>query len=281
MGRYPTNLSRTGRHCGEHGVNLGLMGRLGRGPDSSLTALTKGWIHMDSHSLTVKYAPVPDALRERLVGESVDVPEFEEAGTDALTGYRVALIASHGPELPEFDVPFSFLGKQGAKVDVVTQDWIFDYQPQAPGVIVLAQWLAVNVCVRADKKVSDANVEDYDAIVLLGGAWNPILLRTDEKILEFIRSAHNGNRLIAAVCHGPHPLINVGGFPPGTRATGVADIRQDLTNAGFDVLDTPVVYDERQRLITARDPNALGEFCEEIRARLQEKGPQKGPATSR
>jgi protease I len=155
-------------------------------------------------------------------------------------------------------------------VDVVTQDWVFDYQREAPAVIVLAQFLATNVCVQADKKISDADVEDYDAVVLLGGAWNPILLRTDEKVLEFLRSIRVRNRLVAAVCHGPQILINVGGFVPGTKVTGVADIRQDLTNAGFDVHDEPVVYDEQARLVTGRDPRALGEFCREVGIRLQE-----------
>src|SRR6266536_1172443 len=153
----------------------------------------KGW-SMDSNLLTAEYTSVPDALRARLVGESVDVPEFENG--NALTGYHVALVASHGPELPEFHAPFSYLQKQGATVDVVTQDWVFDYQPEAPGVIVLAQWLATNVCVQADKKVSDADVEDYDAVVLLGGAWNPILLRTDNAVLEFLSSARGRNLLI-------------------------------------------------------------------------------------
>ena len=75
---------------------------------------------------------------------------------------------------------------------------------------------------------------------------------------------------MAAVCHGPQILVNVGGFAPGTKVTGVADIRQDLTNAGFDVRDKPVVYDEQARLISGRDPRALGEFCQEVRMRLQE-----------
>jgi protease I len=233
---------------------------------------------MDSNLLTAEYTPVPDALRARLVGESVDVPKFEKG--EALTGYHVALVASHGPELPEFHAPFSFLNKQGATVDVVTQDWVFDHQPEAPGVIVLAQWLATNVCVQADKKVSDVDVENCDAVVLLGGAWNPILLRTDDGVLEFLRNARGGNLLIAAVCHGPQILINVGGFAPGTKVTGVADIRQDLTNAGFDVHDTPVVYDEQARLVTGRDPRALGEFCTEISARLQERNARTRSATS-
>lgn len=235
---------------------------------------------MDSHQLTAKYVPVPDGLRELLVGAPYPVPEFKEADPNELLGYRVALIATHGPELPEFDVPLSFLRERGATVDLVTQDWVFDNQAQAPGIVVLAQWFAVNVCVHADKKVSDTNVKDYDAVVLPGGAWNPIMLRTDEKILEFIRGARRDNLLIAAICHGPQTLINVGEFQPGTSATGVADIKRDLANAGFEVVDKPVTYDEQRRLITAYDPYALGEFCEEIRIRLRERGPQVRSAIS-
>ena len=62
-------------------------------------------------------------------------------------------MTTHGPELPEFHVPLNYLRDRGASVDVVTQDWLFDYQPEAPGMVVLAQWLAVNVCVKADKKM--------------------------------------------------------------------------------------------------------------------------------
>ena len=39
--------------------------------------------------------------------------------------------------------------------------------------VVLAQWLAVNVCAQADKKVSEARIQNYDAIIIIGGAWNP------------------------------------------------------------------------------------------------------------
>jgi len=146
------------------------------------------------------------------------------------------LITTHGPELPEFDVPLSYLRERGAVVDVVTQDWLFDYQPQAPGAVVLAQWLMVNVCAKADKKISDTRIEDYDAVVTIGGAWNPIMLRSDRVMLDFIREAVSRRLLIASICHGPQLLISAGIFPPGTPATCVDDIRLDMANAGFNVL---------------------------------------------
>jgi protease I len=140
--------------------------------------------------------------------------------------------------------------------------------------VVLTQWLAVNVCVQADKKVSDAKIENYDAVITIGGAWNPIMLRTDEAIVTFIRDAKNRKLLIASICHGSQPLISTKVFSTGTQATGVSDIRIDMANAGFRVLDAPVVYDEDQRLITSPNPQALKEFCEEIGRRLLEAPPR-------
>src|SRR5262249_8536633 len=138
-----------------------------------------------SHSLADKYDRVSDKLRASLVGQEVDVPEFE--ARYPLEQYRVAVLVSHGPELPEFDVPVTFLRTCGARVDVITQNWIYDYQPAAPGVIVLAQFLATNVCVKADMPVRAAVADNYDAVLTLGGAWNPILLRTDQDMLAFTK----------------------------------------------------------------------------------------------
>jgi len=204
------------------------------------------------------------------VGKDYDLPTFEEAGADVFKGYSVALLTTHGPELPEFDVPLEYLRQRGAKVDIVTQDWLFDYQADARGLVVLAQWLAVNVCVQADKKVSEVSVGDYDAVIIIGGAWNPIMLRTDGTILDFVREARNQRLLIASICHGPQVLLSSAAFPAGTRATGVEDIKLDMVNAGFAVSPDPIVYDKGQRLITGRDPASLKDFCNEIGDRLRE-----------
>ena len=235
----------------------------------------------DSHSLAAKYPPLPDELRSTLVGKPYPLPDFGPADPESLKGYRVALLTTHGPELPEFDVPLTYLRDRGVAVEVLTQDWLFDWQPQGPGLVVLVQWIAANVCAKADKKVSAAKVDDYDAIVIVGGAWNPIMLRTDDSMKNFVRAAHAQRKLIAAICHGPQLLISSTAFPSGTRATCVADVRIDLANAGFKLLDgpdnaedydraIPVVYDEDQRLITSPNPDALKQFCEEIGKRLKE-----------
>jgi protease I len=219
---------------------------------------------MGTHSLSAKYNSVTGALKASLTGTNYQLPDFGASDAEMLIGRRVALVTTHGPELPEFDVPLTYLRERGAVVDVVTQDWLFDYQPEAAGMVVLAQWLAVDVCARADMRISDANVDDYDAVIIIGGAWNPIMLRSDPAVLRFIRETKSRGVLIASICHGPQVLISAGAFPSGTDATGVDDIRLDMTNAGFNVLNDPVVYDEVQSLLTSRNPETLKEFCVEL-----------------
>lgn len=229
-----------------------------------------------SHALGKKYQPLPDGLKEKLAGTAYQVPVRDRATPDLLKGYRFALLTTHGPELPEFDIPLTYLQDRGAIVDVITQDWLFDYQPEAPGMVVLIEWLAANVCVKADKKISDAKIEDYDAVIVIGGAWNPIMLRTDGKITGFVRNAHQRRLLIASICHGPQVLISSQTFPLGTKATSVGDVRIDLGNAGFELPsdpEAPVVYDEKQRLITSPNPQAIKEFCEELSVRIREAEP--------
>jgi protease I len=226
---------------------------------------------MHSHELTERYQAIPPGLKASLTGTDYLLPEFEDQDSHSLEGFRAALITTHGPELPEFHVPLGYLRDRGASVDVVAPDWLFEGRDaETAGLIVLAQWLAVNVCARADKKISDARVGAYDAVILLGGAWNPIMLRTHDPVLKFVAEAHRRGMLIAAICHGPQVLISSNAFPARTRATGVDDIKDDLTNAGFVVEnDVEVVYDEAQRLITARNPDALKGFCEEIGRRAR------------
>lgn len=243
-----------------------------------------------SHDLAKKYRRVPDTLDTR--GNDYPLPVFKEADKPDLKGKRVLFISADGPELPELDVPMEYLKSRGAVVELAGQDWIFHYR-KPEGHIVVAQWLADNICVKANvslKKVVVAEydpekkvmVTHYDAIFIPGGAWNPDMLRTDCDALRVVREARAHGVLIVSLCHGPQVLISVarsdpGGqvvFPRGTHVTGVRSIRLDLDNAGFTVVDQPTVYDRVSNLLTARDPNDLGPLCEEMGRLLAAPGPK-------
>src|SRR6266576_6312777 len=86
-------------------------------------------MELNSHDLTAKYAPVSPELRSSLKGEGCRVPDFGTPDPAHLSGLRVAIVMTHGPELPEFDVPCTYLRERGAAISIVTQDWLFDYPP--------------------------------------------------------------------------------------------------------------------------------------------------------
>jgi len=65
---------------------------------------------MHSHELTSHYQPIPAVLAESLVGQSYLLPEFEPPDPEPERLSR-ALVTTHGPELPEVQVPVSHLGK--------------------------------------------------------------------------------------------------------------------------------------------------------------------------
>jgi protease I len=235
-----------------------------------------------SRSLAAKYPRVEDFENFDTRGTNYKLPIFKEADKTALAGRRVLIISADGPELPELDVPMEYLKSRGACVELAGQDWVF-HSPERKKHIVIAQWLADNICIKADLSLKDvavakydpekgAMVTNYDAVFIPGGAWNPDMLRTDGDALRVVREARANGVLIISLCHGPQVLINAARsdpdgqvvFPRGTHITGVRSIRVDLDNAGFTVLDKPTVYDPVSRLLTARDPNDLGPLCEEM-----------------
>ena len=128
------------------------------------------------------------------------------------------------------------------------------------------RFLKPSIWIPVTKTISQAKAEDYQAVVIPGGAWNPIIMRTDGSVLEFVKRAARAGTLVASICHGPQVLINAG-LVKGREVTGVGDIRTDLRNAGATVIeDRPVVIDGN--LLTSRDPNDLAEFSSAIEAFL-------------
>jgi hypothetical protein len=109
-----------------------------------------------------------------------------------LSGKRVAILATHGFEQSELEVPLAKLKEAGAKVDVVSPE-----TGQIKG-WDMKDW---GQPVKVDRSLSDASVDDYDAIVLPGGQINPDLLRINDKALEFIRAFFDQKKVVAAICH--------------------------------------------------------------------------------
>ena len=109
-----------------------------------------------------------------------------------------------------------------------------------------------------DRLVSDASIDDYDALLLPGGTVNPDKLRTDAAAVRFVRAFAMSGKPVAAICHGPWTLVEAD-VVRGRRMTSWPSIRTDLRNAGADVVDEELVVDEQ--FTTSRSPHDLRAFC--------------------
>lgn len=176
----------------------------------------------------------------------------------ALTGKRILILATHGFEQSELDIPHAALQKAGATVDIVS--------PEA-GEIKGWQNKDWGRHVSVDRTLDQARAEDYDAIVLPGGQMNPDTLRGNDKALGLIKSFFDQGKVVAAVCHGPWLLIDTG-IAKGRKVTSYKTIKQDLINAGASWQDAEVVTDKG--IVTSRKPDDLPAFVAKIVEEVKE-----------
>jgi protease I len=172
--------------------------------------------------------------------------------TMQISGKKIAILATHGFEQSELEVPQRKLKEAGATVHVVSPE-----SGQIKG-WDMKDW---GHPVAVDRKLDEVSPDDYDAIVLPGGQINPDLLRVNQQALKFIRAFWDQNKVVAAVCHAPWLLIETG-IIKGRRATSYHSIKTDVINAGAKWEDSKVVTD--QGLITSRNPGDLDAFSAKI-----------------
>jgi len=171
---------------------------------------------------------------------------------------KIAILATHGFEQSELEVPRDRLKAAGATVDIVSlqageikgwdkKDW---GRP-----------------VKVDKTLKDVSADQYDAIVLPGGQINPDLLRVEPKALSFIKDMFNQKKIVAAVCHAPWLLIETG-IAKDRKMTSYKSIKTDVMNAGAQWEDSQVVVDNG--VITSRNPGDLEAFSAKIIEEIKE-----------
>jgi protease I len=169
-----------------------------------------------------------------------------------LENKKVAIVVTDGFEESEFVKPLEALKEAGATVDVIAlksgtvkswtnKNWGSDFP--------------------VDKEISEANAQDYDALVLPGGVMNPDKLRMNQEVINFANGFFDDAKPIAAICHGPWTLIETGELK-GRRLTSYPSLKTDLINAGAEWVDEEVVVDNG--LVTSRNPGDLPAFCKKM-----------------
>lgn len=171
---------------------------------------------------------------------------------------KILILATNGFEQSELEVPLEKLKSKGATVHVATPDgeaitgWDNkDWGRDVP----------------ADLALSDARMEDYDALVLPGGQINPDLLRVNDVAVSLVREFCNSGKIVAAICHAPWLLVEAGVLE-GRNATSYKSIATDVRNAGATWHDKEVVVDNG--IVTSRSPKDLDAFVGKIIEEISE-----------
>ena len=112
-----------------------------------------------------------------------------------------------------------------------------------------------------DLAVGEAEVDDYDALVLPGGVANPDNLRTHEDAVAFARRFVESGKPVAVICHGPWTLVEAD-VVRGRTLTSWPSLKTDLENAGATWVDEEVVVDGN--LVSSRKPDDLKAFCSKL-----------------
>jgi protease I len=185
-----------------------------------------------------------------------------------LAGFKVAILATNGVEQAELEEPRKALDEAGATTVLAT-----------PGnkSIQAMKHDDKSDTFESDKAIDDLRAEDFDAVLLPGGALNADNLRVDEDAQKFVREMDGAQKPIAVICHGPWLLISAK-LAKGRTLTSYHTIQDDLVNAGAKWVDEKVVRD--RNWVSSRKPDDIPAFNKEILSLFGERKAKSRAATA-
>lgn len=121
--------------------------------------------------------------------------------------------------------------------------------------------------VKPDILITEAKIEDYKAIVFVGGAGSEEY-QNNAVAHKLIHDALQQNKIVAAICIASVILANAG-ILKSKKATVFPSGKEQLISAGAVYTDKPVEQDGN--IITANGPESAAEFAEAIKKALSGK----------
>ena len=166
---------------------------------------------------------------------------------------RIAfLVATEGVEQVELTEPWKAVEQAGGTPKLVSTD-----SGKVQGFNHLDKADTFDV----DVTIDQADVSQFDGLVLPGGVANPDALRLDAGAVAFVRGFFEADKPVAAICHAPWLLVEADVVRDRT-VTSWPSLQTDLRNAGATWVDEEVVEDAN--LVTSRKPDDLPAFCSSL-----------------
>jgi len=184
---------------------------------------------------------------------------MKENKENKLNQLRVAILATDGFEEAELLAPRKALDDAGAKTTVIA--------PKA-GKIQGFKHDEKAGRVEVEMTLDEADPDEFDAVLLPGGALNADALRVEPKAQEFVRSIDKAKKPIAVICHGPWLLASAG-LTKGRTMTSYHTIQDDIRNSGANWKDEEVIRDKNW--VSSRKPSDIPAFNREMIALFSER----------
>ena len=165
-----------------------------------------------------------------------------------LDGLRVAILVSDDFEQVEMTEPRKALEQAGAQAVLISPN--------------TGQVTGMNHDVKADKfkvdmTLDQADPNDFDAVLLPGGALKADALRMDPRAQNLVKQIDSSGRPIAVICHAPWLLVSAN-LVKGRTLTSYHTIQDDIRDAGANWIDQEMVRD--RNWVSSRSPKDLQAF---------------------
>lgn len=176
-----------------------------------------------------------------------------------LGGLQVAILVTDGFEQVELTGPRTALEEAG----VITR-LLSDKKGQVQGFNHFQKADLFDVDMTFDK----ANADEFDAILLPGGAVNAGSIRHNKDAQRIVRQIDQHGKPIAVICHAPWLLISAG-LVKGKRMTSWPSLEDDIEKAGGMWIDAEVVADGNW--VSSRKPEDIPAFNAKFRQVLAQR----------
>jgi len=143
--------------------------------------------------------------------------------------------------------PKAILEKTGIKI-IIASKGVIEAQGSLGGKI------------KVDKDLKDVKIDDYEAIIFVGGSGSSIYFN-DPEALDLAKQAYKKGKIVAAICIAPSILAN-SGILQGKKATAFSSESENLKAKGAYFTGENITLDGK--IITAYGPQAASGFGKEI-----------------
>src|SRR5690606_22591813 len=177
------------------------------------------------------------AVRNRTRTTCASAGRTDRKPHERRTGMSRSAVIITGPGFQDHDVVYTYyrLLEEGWHVDVATKE-------AAPVTGKYGVPLPMDKTAAPLISFSDLDVNNYDAVILTGGHEAPDRVRQDQQVLAFVAAMADAGKVVAGLCHGPWIMVSAGVLK-GRRACAYIGLRDDVINAGAEVVDSDVIVD--------------------------------------